>query len=178
MLRTIFAKRKRRKLKARKMPLESICLKRLQLRKQSREGTQCCATSCIQNSSDDFLRQVAKWQQAWTVTPRAQKQSALLQHVRAHVGADVPKEVGTCEHDNSKQLLLQLPASTRTTCTSKWPFLGQKICEAGFRLFSGISHNCMSSARKQAKHGFCTFVGEKSAIGQPRLCHKWPTQFG
>ena len=40
-LRTIFAKCKRRKLKAPIMLLESIFLKRLQLRKQTREGTRC-----------------------------------------------------------------------------------------------------------------------------------------
>ena len=68
-LRTVFAIRKRRKLKAHIMPLESNILKKLQLRKQSREGAQCCAASCIQNASGDFLQQVAKLQQAWTVIP-------------------------------------------------------------------------------------------------------------
>ena len=159
-LRRVFLPSKRGKRKPRPKPREDLLLKKLQLKVAIRRNKPCCSQCCIQNASDDFLRQVAQWRHAWCLTPRCQKQSALMQYVRERSNAEVPKDMGTCVMGGRQQLLLQLPAGAKR-CTSAWQFIGHSFCEAGFLFFSGISFNFLNSVRRQVNKGFCTYVVKK-----------------
>jgi hypothetical protein len=121
----------------------------------------CCRSRCS-DVSDDYLQQVARWRQAWHLTPRRQKQAALMAFAAAlqqksmmpGEGHDV-HDLGTCQVEGRPKLLLQL--STVKRHDAPYPFLGKNLCSRSFMCCTGLNNKTLMKAAESTKQGLTTY---------------------
>ena len=123
----------------------------------------CCKNRCIvRHAADDYLQQVAQWRQSWHMTPRSQKQAALLAFAAArqeksmtsNASNDV-RDVGTSEVDGRQTLVLRL--STAKRHGAPYHFLGKDHCSRSFSCFTGVHHDTMNVAGNCRKEGLTKY---------------------
>ena len=157
---------KRKNGKARKFnkaaPLVTTFLDKV--KKSIRSKQACCKHRCVVThaSNDDYLQQVAQWRRAWHMTPRDQKQAALLAFAAARreksmmsgESYDV-RDVGTSEVGGRQTLVLR--PSTVKRHDASYHFLGKHLCSRSFRCFTGVGIHTLGVAGKCAKEGLAKY---------------------
>ncbi len=132
----------------------------------------------ILSQNPEFLKALAAWRQAWVLTPRKQKQTALLHALREtprkrrktatleeqpvcsqpsvpSVQSVQHQEMGTCSLDGRRHLVLTgKPTQRANRC---YPLLGHSLCQPAFKCLSGISGSMLWRAATYADQGLVTW---------------------
>ena len=178
-LRTCFTKRKNGVIRkfSKDAPPTSSFLQRV--KKKLRSAKHCCKHRCIDAcASDDYMQQVAQWRRAWCMTPRCQKQAALMALVAARREKSMTAgeshdvhDVGTSHVDGGPQLLLRL--STAKRHDAPYHFLGKDLCSRSFLCCTGLSNNTLNSAVRFLKQGLTKYrqrQRNRHAVTQREMC--------
>ena len=167
------------------LPPNAITIIRKLLR---RRGRQCCSNKCMKLLDDySFIQEAAKWRCSWIMTPRRQKQDAILLFLKGRKPANSFQEIGTCLKDGRRHLDLQqqpraeaeeqqprveaeaeLSAqpkqSQKSQKSQQYSFLGRnKLCSRAWRHYTGVSAGSLHRAVDMVQRGVQNFARKAPA---------------
>jgi hypothetical protein len=129
-----------------------------------------------------FIQEAAKWRCNWIMTPRRQKQDAILLLLKGRKPANSFQEIGTCLKDGRRHLDLQqqpraeaeeqqprveaeaeLSAqpkqSQKSQKSQQYSFLGRnKLCSRAWRHYTGVSAGALHWAADTVQRGVQNFA--------------------